>query len=489
MLCSLTVAGTWLFLATFMKLPVSTTHSIIGAIMGFSLVYGGWTGVLWNEEQGNFPFSKGFLPVVLSWFFSPIIGGILGAIFFSLIKFIILRHDDSTERAVWFLPVVLFITVFIDLMFVLAAGAKDRMQETWPCKEKQGRFNLMYDDCSDLYSAAAWISAATAAGVAFIGGAIGIPILRQKLTRTFSIAEGQIVKSKIPLPPLMWAKPTVWCMVPLRYAAFPVMFIWRQVNFGLFYLIHNAITQSAVSEMGILAEQFHNHTDRIYEFLQVISASCLAFAHGSNDVANSVGPFSAIFFVYENWGLPGSKTHAPKWIFVFGGVGIVLGLVIYGYHIIKDLGCKHLHLTPSRRFSAELAAGLIISLSSFFGIPVSTTQIITGAGLGVGLCQCGYTPCNVNWKLFAKIFFGWILTIILNLASCACLFSMGAYAPSVIQTQQLRDIRQSIMQNQMLVIRNLNSTNAALSGISMLPGGVELLRPLCCTMVLGCLMY
>eukprot|EP00798_Chlamydomonas_sp_ICE-L_P027487 gene27487-4794_t len=497
MLCSLTVAGTWLFIATFMKLPVSTTHSIIGSIMGFSLVYGSWNGVLWNEEQGNFPFSKGFLPVVLSWFFSPIIGGILAAIFFSLSKFIILRHDDSAKWAIWSLPALLFITFFINLMFVLAKGAKDRMQETWPCQKKQGKFGLMFDDCHDLYSAAAWIAAAAAAGVAIIGGAIGIPIMRQKLARAIAeeiegeaavgkkggevavvivdgevalekkeeevalgMAEDRIKKSKtIPLPPVMWAKPTVWYMVPLWYAAFPVMFTWRQVKFGLFYDIHDVSTQTAISkEMGCCAEQFDPHTEKVYQFLQVISASCVAFAHGSNDVANAVGPFAAIFYVYENWELPGSKTQAPKWIFVFGGVGIVVGLVMYGYHIIKELGCSLLHLTPSRGFSAELAAGLTITLSSFFGIPVSTTQIITGAELGVGLCEGRL--CSVNWKLFAKIFCGWILTILLNLAFCACLFSMGAYAPSIFQTQQLRDIRQSIMQNQMLVIRNLNSSNA-----------------------------
>eukprot|EP00798_Chlamydomonas_sp_ICE-L_P015701 gene15701-21810_t len=100
MLCSLAVAGTWLFLATFMKLPVSITHSIIGAIMGFSLVYGGWNGVLLIEELDNFPFYKGFLPGVLSWFFSPIIGGILAPILFSLSKFIIL------QMLYWLKPVV-----------------------------------------------------------------------------------------------------------------------------------------------------------------------------------------------------------------------------------------------------------------------------------------------------------------------------------------------------------------------------------------------
>eukprot|EP00798_Chlamydomonas_sp_ICE-L_P026808 gene26808-4402_t len=480
MLCSLTTAGFWLFFATFMKLPVSTTHSIIGSIMGFSLVYGSWDGVLWNEEKGNFPYSKGFLPVVLSWFFSPLIGGILSAFSFSASKYIILRRENSAKWAIWSLPFLLFLTFFINLMFVLAKGAKSKMTETWPCSKKEGMFGKTFDDCSDMNAAAAWIAAAAAGGVAVIGGAIGIPMLFRKLKTSIAQEEeeaeeaavkkkmkqvsvevhgDQVRMDKIPLPPLVWTKPDVWYMVPLWYGAFPFMFVGRQVKFGLFYDIHDVRIQTDTSkEMENNAEHFEPHTEKVYEFLQVISAACVAFAHGSNDVANAVGPFSAIFFVYENWKIPGSKTTPPHWIFVFGGVGIVIGLIMDGYNIIKELGCNLLHLTPSRGFSAELAAGMTISLSSFFGIPVSTTQIITGAELGVGLCEGRLSA--VNWRLFAKIFSGWILTIILNLACCACLFSMGAYAPSVIQTQQLRDIRQSIMETQMVTIKNLNSSNA-----------------------------
>eukprot|EP00798_Chlamydomonas_sp_ICE-L_P004400 gene4400-14525_t len=478
MLCSLTTAGLWLFIATFMKLPVSTTHSIIGSIMGFSLVYGSWDGVLWNVEKGNFPYSKGFLPVVLSWFFSPLIGGILSAIFFSASKYIILRRENSSKWAIWSLPFLLFLTFFINLMFVLAKGASSRMKASWPCSKKEGMFGLMYDDCSEMYSAAAWIAAAAATGVAVFGGAIGIPMLFKKLASSIADekeAEESAVANKdkeevavemedckkldkIPLPPLAWTKPDIWYMSVLWYFAFPFQFVWRQVTFGLFYDIHDSRIQTVVSkEMENSAEQFNPHTEKVYEYLQVISAACVAFAHGSNDVANAVGPFAAIFYVYENWKIPGSKTDAPIWIFVFGGVGIVIGLIMYGYNIIKELGCNLLHLTPSRGFSAELAAGMTISLSSFFGIPVSTTQIITGAELGVGLCEGRLSA--VNWKLFAKIFSGWILTIVLNLAFCACLFSMGGYAPSIIQTQQLRDMRQAIMETQMVVIKNKNISN------------------------------
>ncbi len=119
MLCALAVAGTWLLIATYWCLAVSTTHSIIGAIMGFALVYGGINGVIWSKQIGSFPFVGGFLPVVLSWFFSPCIGGILGAIIFNLCRFCILRRQNSTNLAIWAIPVLIFITLFINLTFVL----------------------------------------------------------------------------------------------------------------------------------------------------------------------------------------------------------------------------------------------------------------------------------------------------------------------------------------------------------------------------------
>eukprot|EP00798_Chlamydomonas_sp_ICE-L_P004399 gene4399-14523_t len=374
-------------------------------------------------------------------------------------------------------------------MFVLAKGAGNRMKANWPCTTAVGMFDLKYEDCNEMYSAAVWISAIAAAGVAVVGGAIGIPLLTRKMAKVFpeekeagtpaenetrmkvmrkdesknqdhvavEMNEDEVKWDKIPLPPLAWAKPDVWYMSILWYFAFPFQFFWRQCKFGLFYDIHDSRTQTVTAkEMEISAEQFDPYTEKVYEYLQVISAACVAFAHGSNDVANAVGPFSAIFYVYENRKIPGSSVTAPIWIFVFGGVGIVIGLIMYGYNIIKELGCNLLHLTPSRGFSAELAAGMTISLSSFFGMPVSTTQIITGAELGVGLCEGRLS--GVNWKLFARIFSGWILTIILNLAFCAALFSMGAYAPSVIQTQQLRDIRKSIMETQMVIIKNISNT-------------------------------
>ena len=160
----------------------------------------------------------------------------------------------------------------------------------------------------------------------------------------------------------------------------PCFAVISQCKRGLFFDVHANVDLSAeTSAMHDAAEVFDPHTERVYQALQVISACCVAFAHGSNDVANSIGPFSAIYAVYTTHAIPGSSATTPEWMFVLGGIAIMLGLLMYGYNIILQLGVNMLKLTPSRGFSVELAAGLTIALASFFGIPVSTTQIIVGA--------------------------------------------------------------------------------------------------------------
>ena len=189
----------------------------------------------------------------------------------------------------------------------------------------------------------------------------------------------------------------------------------------------------------------------------MFSACCVAFAHGSNDVANAIGPFSGIYSTYTSYAVPTGSTSTEKWIFAMGGIGILLGLMTYGYNIIMQLGCRLLKLTPSRGFSAELAAGLTISLASFYGIPVSTTQIIVGCEMGVGLMENVKT--GVSWKVFGKTFLGWIWTILLSLAFCAALFSAGAYAPSIIQSNEINQYRTQLYSEASSIYAQIGAVN------------------------------
>jgi len=479
MLTALFVAGVWILVATYYLLPVSTTHSIIGAIMGFSIVVGGGWGVQWNTQQGSFPYSKGLLPVVLSWFFSPVIGGSLGAIIFLLNRTFILRSKHSMNRALWSIPVLIFITFFINLMFVLAKGAAKYMQKTWPCYTKTGgMFGLSYTDCSDMYNASAWIAAVAALGLALTGGVGFMFYVKRSVTKTTSTpTDVEVVSVK----PKAWEDslatkeekeedaPEVKYPYPkypendsyLNVSVFfitwiPIAFV-QQCKRGLFTNIHALSGETAVNAgLSDNAEVFDFDTERVYQWLQVISACCVSFAHGSNDVANAIGPFSAIMTVYGTRAVPTSQSTTQAWVFVLGGFGIVIGLMMYGYTIIYQLGKNLIHLTPSRGYSAELAAGLTISLASFYGIPVSTTQIITGCEVGVGLCEGAK---GLSWKLFGKIFMGWVITIFLALAACAAVFSAGAYPPCITQMQTLTDYQNELLQGQLAILKTLNNLN------------------------------
>jgi sodium-dependent phosphate transporter len=235
----------------------------------------------------------------------------------------------------------------------------------------------------------------------------------------------------------------------------------RQLVKGLTYDVHSQVDSSSQTVMDIHAnaEVFKPETEKIFQILQVLSSCCVAFAHGSNDVANSIGPFSAIYTTYRTHAVPSSKTTTPKWIFAMGGSLIVIGLCTYGYNIIMTLGVQLLKLTPSRGFSAELAAGLTISLASFYGIPVSTTQIIVGCETGVALSES--LRHGANWLLLLKTFLGWIFTIVLALAFCACLFSMGAFAPSINMQYQIYELNYGMYNISKGLYNTMAATNRA----------------------------
>jgi PiT family inorganic phosphate transporter len=157
-----------------------------------------------------------------------------------------------------------------------------------------------------------------------------------------------------------------------------------------------------------LDKKHHFHTvERVFAVLMVITACSMAFAHGSNDVANAIGPLAAVISVAQS-GVVGAKAALPVWVLLLGGIGIVIGLATFGVHVIATVGRKITQLTPSRGFAAELAAATTIVIASGTGIPVSTTHTLVGAVLGVGLAR-GIEA--IDLRVVRRIFMSWIVTI------------------------------------------------------------------------------
>lgn len=309
MLAALLSAGVWLLVASRRGWPVSTTHSIVGAIVGFAIVAYGTSSVEWSKVW----------TIVASWVVSPVTAGLFAFFIFNSIQWLILRHENPLERARRYAPVYVFLTVMLISLVTIFKGLS--------------HVGL------DLSAMQAYL---TAFGLAIVVAALG------------------------------------------RY------FI-------------NRIEVDKRAE-----KKFHYATvERVFGVLMVITACSMAFAHGSNDVANAIGPVAAVISVAQT-GVVSAQSTVPFWILVLGGCGIVIGLATFGRHVISTVGARITDLTPTRGFSAELAAASTIVLASGTGIPVSTTHTLVGAVLGVGIAR-GISAINLG--VVGRIFVSWVVTI------------------------------------------------------------------------------
>ncbi|KAJ1950075.1 hypothetical protein EC988_004525, partial [Linderina pennispora] len=177
------------------------------------------------------------------------------------------------------------------------------------------------------------------------------------------------------------------------------------------------------------AQKFDGDTEYLFSFLQVITACLASFSHGSNDVANAAGPIAAIYDIWRTAEVdPSGKAQVPSWILAMAGAAIDLGLLTYGYHVMRKLGNGVTYLSPSRGFSAELGTSLTVLTASKIGLPVSTTHCITGAITSIGLCNGSWRA--LNWKMLSWCFLSWIITLPAAGLLAGLLFAYGKNAPT-----------------------------------------------------------
>lgn len=314
MLAALMAAGVWLLFASWKGWPVSTTHSIIGSIVGFGVVAFGMEMVRW-EQVGS---------IVASWVVSPVLAGTISFILFKSVQKLILEKEKPFEQAQRVLPFYLFLVGFIIVQVTVQKGLKHVL--------KDHSINISLQD-SIMY--------------AIVGGVI-VGML------------GMI---------------------------------------GLRKIENKSIERDGLKFDGV---------ERVCGYLMIFTACSMAFAHGSNDVANAVGPMAAIVGVVKAGGALSGESAMPTWVLLVGGVGIVLGLSTLGFRVMKTIGEKITELTPSRGFAAELAAAGTVVLASGQGWPISTTHTLVGAVLGVGLAQ-GAKKLDV--KVIGNIFMSWVITL------------------------------------------------------------------------------
>ena len=309
MLAALLSAGIWLLVASRRGWPVSTTHSIVGAIVGFAVVAYGTSSVEWGKVG----------TIVASWVISPLTAGVFAYFIFNSIQWLILSRSDPLHRARKYAPMYVFLTILLISLVTIWKGLSH----------------------------------------------VGLSLT-----------------------------PTQVYVVSFTFAII-IALISR------FFIMRIKVDKRA-------EKKFHYATvERVFGLLMVVTACSMAFAHGSNDVANAIGPVAAVISVAQT-GVVGQQSAVSIWILLLGGCGIVIGLATFGRHVIATVGSNITSLTPTRGFAAELAAASTIVLASGTGIPISTTHTLVGAVLGVGFAR-GMTAIDLS--IVGRIFVSWVVTI------------------------------------------------------------------------------
>ena len=309
MISALLAAAIWLHIASYLGWPVSTTHSIIGGVLGFGVIAGGVDIVNWSKV-GN---------VVLSWVVSPVMGGLFAYLVFQYINKTIFSKRRPLAHAKELLPFIVAIVLFILSIAIFYKGLKNlRLHYTFP----------------------------------------------------------------------------------------DVLFFALVAGFVGFFISKILVRFIPDDDSKDFAHQF-NTTENLFKYLQIVTAFYIAFAHGSNDVANAVGPLAAVVSILQG-GAVEMKVEMPTWILGLGGGFIVLGLMVWGYRVMATVGESITDITPSRGFCATFGAASVVLICSKMGLPISTTHTLVGSVIGVGLAR-GLPTLNLG--IIKMIFISWVTTI------------------------------------------------------------------------------
>ncbi|KAI7845415.1 hypothetical protein COHA_000968 [Chlorella ohadii] len=431
MLCAMMATGIWLLVATFWELPVSTTHSIVGAIIGMTMVSAGPDAVIWSSSKDTFPYIGGVASLCLSWVFSPVLGALLAAFLFFWLRLLVLRHENAYQRAFYVLPLFVFLTFFMITIFTIKEGGSRFGWENTP------------------YSKACWIGAIVGAGCAVISVGWQIWVVKRKVRedlREKEAAEAAAQAGAMEAPGSADGKHEEGSehekeatpapsdiTTPNRLRDFRKSRVWSAVTHSANVDIHETIqTDAKVNAIHENAEVFDSKAEGVFKYLQVFTACANSFAHGSNDVANSIGPYAAIYAVWQTSSVA-KEAEVPTWILVVGGAGIVFGLATYGYKIMRVLGVKMVKLTNSRGFIVEMSSAAIVIIGSRYGLPLSTTHTLVGAVTGVGLLE---GKRGFNGSLLLRFFAGWVATLVVAAITAAAFTAQGIYAPNRNLDQQ-----------------------------------------------------
>lgn len=437
--CALSGSCIWMLVATMMRMPVSGTHSIVGATMGFALVAHGTLGVNWKKIG----------MIIASWFISPLMSGLVSVGIFFVVYYFILTREDPLLNGMRFLPVLYGVTLVINLFsifyegpemlyfhhipiwgtfvisfggglicavlvhFFLAPWQRRRIEEQ--CERERKEAMELGDDQND---------AGSSEGVNIENNTLILDHELEKKNvsdiqdtggtgdRNEATNSGDASPTSPTCKPLLKNEFTQDSNEhPPEYSTKPT-FLERVKAISMSTLSGSkeSLDEIEKAKREKSREEIKDKPEaaKLFYVLQILTAIFGSFAHGGNDVSNAIGPLVALWLI----GIDGNvlqRAPTPIWILFYGGLGISLGLWIWGRKVIKTLGDDLTKITPSSGFCIEIASALTVLIASNIGIPISTTHCKVGSIVAVGRFR---SRENVDWKLFRNIFFAWIVTLL-----------------------------------------------------------------------------
>ncbi|EFN85397.1 Sodium-dependent phosphate transporter 1-A [Harpegnathos saltator] len=423
-LSSLAGSAIWLLLATALRLPISGTHSIVGATVGFSLVCRGTKGVRWIA----------LAHIAASWFASPVLSGIVSFLIFWLLRKSVLRSSKPFEQGLNILPVAYGLTIAVNVMSIALDGPKLSNKYNGYLKEEEtllrktvgivsivsNNYNVLMLDQMPWWGS---LIAALLLGLV-VAVIVYVFVVPWQRTRILLAMSDDREKAATHLGACDKKETTALSVITESPCggsggggggdgsnsngnAKDVKLRGNSSESPLLMVAQAEEVENAQADC-IAAEEEQPEVSRLFSFLQVLTAAFGSFAHGGNDVSNAIGPLIALWAVYSE-GSAKQEAETPILILLYGGLGISTGLWVWGRRVIQTLGQDLARITPTTGFTIEVGAAVTVLLASKAGLPVSTTHCKVGSVVCVGWASRGGE--GVSWKLFRNIAFAWLITV------------------------------------------------------------------------------
>lgn len=496
MVCSNIAAAIWLHVASYFRLPVSTTHSIVGAIIGFSLAYDGDDSIKWDVDGG-------VGGIILSWIISPVLAAAFGFVFYISLKYLVFKSDNAVDRTLMLFPGLVLVVFAVNSYFIFYKGAPQLDLDELPEWEvhtiawciaiamsaltaifyvpyaREKLYGGTYEDFLFYKVSSAVYYVGSKIDYVLMGCIHAVQLVCHKMglceapktegdedeetrvesgtsgssddvqvTQTGSTENDDLVRSssynaatgqgtqvsvagatttststdaELVAPYVVQQPTAIPAIDPNLSDAEKIKILKKQTRD-----LQMKQKNEKISKLHVNANVIDEDVEKLFSSLQVITACCSSFAHGANDVANSIAPLATAIAIHHT-GEVSKKNEVPLWLLFMGGIGIVFGLATWGYKIIDRIGRELTKISASRGSVIELSAALTVLIASRAEMPVSTTHCQIGAVFG---CGVGDGKNNLQWRLFRDIILSWLVTLPAAGFISAALFSFAIYSPS-----------------------------------------------------------